>query len=97
MGISTVHYADNRAISTLNKLHNKLRPAGTPVQRVEYIIELFLLRFFETNIKQDKEFKPLRKISSPDFKWKNPKTGQRLIYTTCFKIPNASYTSPVTN
>ena len=43
---------------------------------MEYIIELLLLRIFETKIKQDEEFKPLRKLFSSDFKWKNPKTGQ---------------------
>ncbi len=53
-----------------------MRPAGTPVQRVEYIIELLLLRIFETKIKQDETFKPLRKLFSEDYKWKNPKTGQ---------------------
>jgi len=47
MGRSTVHYADNKINNALKKLHNKLRPAGTPVQRVEYIIELLLLRIFE--------------------------------------------------
>ena len=52
-----------------------MRPAGTPVQRVEYIIELLLLRIFETKIKQDDEFKPLRKLFSSNYKWKNPKTG----------------------
>ena len=76
MGRSTVHYADNKTNNALKKLHNKLRPAGTPVQRVEYIIELLLLRIFETKIKQDEEFKPLRKLFSTDFEWKNPKTGQ---------------------
>lgn len=76
MGRSTVHYADNKTNNALKKLHNKLRPAGTPVQRVEYIIELLLLRIFETKIKQDDEFKPLRKLFSTEFKWKNPKTGQ---------------------
>ncbi|MCD4698517.1 MAG: N-6 DNA methylase [Bacteroidales bacterium] len=75
MGRSTVHYADNKTNNALKKLHNKLRPAGTPVQRVEYIIELLLLRIFETKIKQDDEFKPLRKLFSTDYKWKNPKTG----------------------
>ncbi|MCD4732167.1 MAG: hypothetical protein K8R74_16290 [Bacteroidales bacterium] len=39
MGRSIVHYADNKTNNALKKLHNKLRPAGTPVQRVEYIIE----------------------------------------------------------
>ncbi len=75
MGRSTVHYADNKTNNALKKLHNKLRPAGTPVQRVEYIIELLLLRIFETKIKQDDEFKPLRKLFSADYFWKNPKTG----------------------
>lgn len=76
MGRSTVHYADNKTNNALKKLHNKLRPAGTPVQRVEYIIELLLLRIFETKIKQDEEFKPLRKLFTTDYRWKNPKTGQ---------------------
>lgn len=75
MGRSTIHYADNKTNNALKKLHNKLRPAGTPVQRVEYIIELLLLRIFETKIKQDEEFKPLRKLFSAEYKWKNPKKG----------------------
>jgi len=45
------------------------------VQRVEYIIEILLLRIFETKIKQDEEFKQLRKLFTADYKWKNPKTG----------------------
>ena len=76
MSRSTVHYADNKTNNALKSLHNKLRPAGTPVQRVEYIIELLLLRIFETKIKQDEEFKPLRKLFSSDYKWLNPKTGK---------------------
>lgn len=76
MGRSTVHYADNKTNNALKALHNKLRPAGTPVQRVEYIIELLLLRIFETKIKQDDEFKPLRELFSADYKWMNPKTGK---------------------
>ncbi len=75
MGRSTVHYADNKTNNALKKLHNKLRPAGTPVQRVEYIIELLLLKIFKTKFKQDEEFKSLRKLFSPDYIWKNPKTG----------------------
>jgi type I restriction-modification system DNA methylase subunit len=75
MGRSTIHYGDNKTNNALKKLHNKLRPAGTPVQRVEYIIELLLLRIFETKIKQDEEFKPLRKLFSAEHKWKNPKKG----------------------
>ena len=62
MGRSTVHYADSDTNNILKKLHNKLRPAGTPVQRVEYIIELLLLRNFEVKLKQDPEFKELRKL-----------------------------------
>ena len=55
MARSTVHFADNITDNALKKLHKKLRPAGTPVQRVEYIIELLLLRIFETKLKQDEE------------------------------------------
>jgi len=62
MGRSTVHYADNETNNTLKRLHNKLRPAGTPVERVEYIIELLLLRIFETKLKQDGTFTPLRRL-----------------------------------
>ncbi len=62
MGRSTVHYADNDTNNILKRLHNKLRPAGTPVERVEYIIELLLLRIFEAKIKQDAAFAPLRKL-----------------------------------
>ncbi|WP_105618622.1 N-6 DNA methylase [Vallitalea okinawensis] len=62
MGRSTVHYADKKTNNILKKLHNKLRPAGTPVQRVEYIIELLLLRIFETKLKIDPEFKEIRKL-----------------------------------
>lgn len=76
MSRSTVHYADNKTNNALKALHNKLRPAGTPVQRVEYIIELLLLRIFETKLKQDDEFKPLRELFSTDYKWLNPKTGK---------------------
>lgn len=61
MGRSTVHYADNETNNILKRLHNKLRPAGTPVERVEYIIELLLLRIFEAKIK-DEPFTPLRKL-----------------------------------
>ena len=66
MARSTIHYADNQTNNALKKLHNTLRPAGTPVQMVEYIIELLPLRIFETRIKQDEEFKPLRKLFSSD-------------------------------
>jgi len=66
MGRSTVHYADNQINNILKRLHNKLRPAGTPVQRVEYIIELLLLRIFEIKVRQESEFKPLRKLFEGD-------------------------------
>ena len=62
MGRSTVHYTDTNTNNILKALHNKLRPAGTPVQRVEYIIELLLLRIFEVKLKRDDEFKQLRKL-----------------------------------
>lgn len=62
MARSTVHYADNDTNNILKRLHNKLRPAGTPVQRVEYIIELLLLRIFEVKLKRDPVFEPLRKL-----------------------------------
>jgi type I restriction-modification system DNA methylase subunit/restriction endonuclease S subunit len=66
MARSTVHYADNQTNNILKALHNKLRPAGTPVMRVEYIIELLLLRIFEVKLKHDKEFEPLRKLFDGD-------------------------------
>jgi len=62
MGRSTVHYVDSDTNNILKQLHNRLRPAGTPVQRVEYIIELLLLRIFEAKLKQDDDFKNLRKL-----------------------------------
>ena len=62
MGRSTVHYADSETNNILKRLHNKLRPAGTPVERVEYIIELLLLRIFEAKLKQEEVFAPLRKL-----------------------------------
>lgn len=62
MGRSTVHYTDSKTNTILKALHNKLRPAGTPVQRVEYIIELLLLRIFEVKLKREDEFKQLRKL-----------------------------------
>lgn len=66
MSRSTVHYADDKTNNILRALHNKLRPAGTPVMRVEYIIELLLLRIFEVKLKHDKEFAPLRKLFDGD-------------------------------
>ncbi len=62
MARSTVHYADTKTNNSLKKLHNKLRPAGTPVQRVEYIIELLLLRIFEVKLKKDSAFNELREL-----------------------------------
>ena len=62
MARSTTHYADSETNNILKRLHNKLRPAGTPVMRVEYIIELLLLRIFEVKLKQDETFAPLRKL-----------------------------------
>lgn len=52
MAHSTVHYADNKTNNILKRLHNKQRPAGTLVQRVEYIIEL-LLRIFNIQLKRE--------------------------------------------
>jgi type I restriction enzyme M protein len=66
MARSTVHYADSETNNILKKLHNKLRPAGTPVQRVEYIIELLLLRIFEVKLLQDAEFGQLRRVFTGD-------------------------------
>ena len=62
MARSTIHYTDNKTNNSLKKLHNKLRPAGTPVQRVEYIIELLLLRIFEVKLRRDDEFAILREL-----------------------------------
>lgn len=80
MGRSTVHYADSDTNNTLKKLHKKLRPAGTPVQRVEYIIELLLLRIFEVKLKQDPDFKQLRNL----FKTSNDK----LLFSNLYSIAN---------
>jgi type I restriction enzyme M protein len=80
MGRSTVHYADSDTNNILKKLHNKLRPAGTPVQRVEYIIELLLLRIFEVKIKQDPEFKQLRDL----FK----KPNEHLLFSSLYSVTN---------
>jgi type I restriction-modification system DNA methylase subunit/restriction endonuclease S subunit len=80
MARSTVHYADSDTNNTLKKLHNKLRPAGTPVQRVEYIIELLLLRIFEVKLKQDQEFKQLRDL------FKGP--NDDLLFSCLYTIAN---------
>lgn len=80
MARSTVHYADNDTNKILKALHKKLRPAGTPVQRVEYIIELLLLRIFEVKIKHDPKFKDLRKIFQSDH--------SELLFSNLFNITN---------
>jgi len=80
MGRSTVHYADSDTNNILKKLHNKLRPAGTPVQRVEYIIELLLLRIFEVKLKQDPEFKDLRKLFTDQ--------NEDLLFSALYSIAN---------
>jgi len=81
MGRSTVHYdADSDTNNILKKLHNKLRPAGTPVQRVEYIIELLLLRIFEVKIKQDPDFKQLRGL------FKEP--NEHLLFSSLYSVAN---------
>lgn len=78
MGRSTVHYTDTNTNNILKTLHNKLRPAGTPVQRVEYIIELLLLRIFEVKLKRDDEFKQLRKLFAA-----NTGNEEKLFYYLC--------------
>lgn len=80
MGRSTVHYADNATNNILKRLHNKLRPAGTPVQRVEYIIELLLLRIFEVKLKQDREFEQLRKLFTGE--------NEDLLFSSLAVVPN---------
>jgi len=62
MSRSTNPYADGETNRILKQLHNRLRPAGTPIERVEYIIELLLLRIFEAKLRKDGAFKPLRKL-----------------------------------
>jgi len=80
MGRSTVHYADSDTNNILKKLHNKLRPAGTPVQRVEYIIELLLLRIFEVKLKQDPDFIELRKLFTDQ--------NEDLIFSSLYSVAN---------
>lgn len=80
MGRSTVHYADNDTNNILKKLHKKLRPAGTPVQRVEYIIELMLLRIFEVKLKQDPDFKQLRDLFIPP--------NDKLLFSALYTVAN---------
>ncbi len=80
MARSTVHYADSETNNILKKLHNKLRPAGTPVQRVEYIIELLLLRIFEVKLLKDPEFGQLRAV----FKAEN----ENLLFSSLLGVAN---------
>ena len=80
MARSTVHYADNSTNNTLKKLHNKLRPAGTPVQRVEYIIELLLLRIFEAKLKHDPEFADIRPLFRD--------SSETLLFSSLLSAPN---------
>ena len=80
MARSTVHYADKETNNILKKLHNKLRPAGTPVQRVEYIIELLLLRIFEVKLVQDPDFAPLRAAFKGD--------NETLLFSSLLSLPN---------
>src|SRR3990167_4614597 len=80
MGRSTVHYADSATNNILKKLHNKLRPAGTPVQRVEYIIELLLLRIFEVKLVQDPEYEQLRGAFAGD--------NEARLFTSLLSLPN---------
>jgi type I restriction-modification system DNA methylase subunit/restriction endonuclease S subunit len=80
MARSTVHYADKETNNILKKLHNKLRPAGTPVQRVEYIIELLLLRIFEVKLAQDPEFEQLRAAFAGD--------NETLLFSSLLGLPN---------
>jgi len=84
MGRSTVHYTDSNTNNILKRLHNKLRPAGTPVERVEYIIELLLLRIFEVKLKHEEEFKPLRKMFDDEnyiylFSYLSSLTGEQIL------------------
>lgn len=80
MARSTTHYADADTNNILKKLHNKLRPAGTPVQRVEYIVELLLLRIFEVKLKQDPEFKDLRKLFTDQ--------NEDLLFSSLYSVAN---------
>src|SRR6185503_18174505 len=90
MGRRKVHYADNTTNNILKKLHNKLRPAGTPVQRVEYIIELLLLRIFEVKLIQDPEFNQLRELfrPKPDAKDEQERERDKLLFSSLLTVPN---------
>lgn len=92
MGRSTVHYTDNKTNNSLKKLHKLLRPAGTPVQRVEYIIELLLLRIFEVKLRRDGEFAVLRQLfNDTDEKAKIEK--QKRLFSYLKTIDSPSITS----
>lgn len=92
MGRSTVHYTDNKTNNSLKKLHKLLRPAGTPVQRVEYIIELLLLRIFEVKLRRDGEFAVLRQLfTDADEKAKIEK--QKRLFSYLKTIDSASITT----
>lgn len=86
MGRSTVHYTDNKTNNSLKKLHKLLRPAGTPVQRVEYIIELLLLRIFEVKLRRDGEFAILRQLFIGE-------EEQKRLFTYLKTIDSSSITS----
>jgi type I restriction enzyme M protein len=90
MARSTVHYADSETNNILKKLHNKLRPAGTPVQRVEYIIELLLLRIFEVKLTQDPEFTQLRELfrPNPDTEKEEERERDKLLFSSLLSVPN---------
>ena len=92
MARSTVHYADSETNNILKKLHNKLRPAGTPVQRVEYIIELLMLRIFEVKVQLDPEFAQLRDLFRPDPGAVDEAGRERdkLLFSSLLALPNDS-------
>ena len=92
MARSTVHYADSETNNILKKLHNKLRPAGTPVQRVEYIIELLMLRVFEVKVQLDPEFTQLRELFRPDPSAADETARERdkLLFSSLLALPNDS-------
>ncbi|WP_177565182.1 N-6 DNA methylase [uncultured Phascolarctobacterium sp.] len=92
MGRSTVHYTDDKTNNSLKKLHKLLRPAGTPVQRVEYIIELLLLRIFEVKLRRDGEFSVLRQLFT-DTNEELKQEKQKRLFSYLKSIDSASITS----
>lgn len=92
MGRSTVHYADDKTNNSLKRLHKLLRPAGTPVQRVEYIIELLLLRIFEVKLRRDGEFAVLRQLFT-DANEELKQEKQKRLFSYLKSIDSASITS----